>query len=94
MKPSGVNLAAPLARGARREVERRLEEARYHVGIDLGTTNSSVAIVDAVALLEGDTDAAVSVLPVRQECLEGTMNWLREGASVADIVGTSTVEEP
>jgi molecular chaperone DnaK (HSP70) len=60
------NLASALARSARREVERQLERARYYAGIDLGTTNSSVTIVDALALLEGDTEEAVRVLPVPQ----------------------------
>ena len=78
-------LASALTRGWRREIERRLEEARYHVGIDLGTTNSSVAIVDAQALLEGDTDAAVSVLPVRQECSDGTITSPLLASVVAEV---------
>jgi molecular chaperone DnaK (HSP70) len=81
-----VSLAAALARGSRRQIERRLEEARYHVGIDLGTTNSSVAVVDAQALLEGDTDAAVSVLPVRQECSDGTITSPLLASVVAEVL--------
>lgn len=78
-------LASALTRGWRRQIERRLEDARYHVGIDLGTTNSSVAIVDALALLEGDTDAAVSVLPVRQECSDGTITSPLLASVVAEV---------
>ncbi len=40
-----LSLASALARGSRRQIEKRLEEARYHIGIDLGRTNSSVAVV-------------------------------------------------
>ena len=78
-------LASALTRGWRREIERRLEEARYHVGIDLGTTNSSVAVVDAQALLEGDTDAAVSVLPVQQECSDGAITSPLLASVVAEV---------
>jgi molecular chaperone DnaK (HSP70) len=39
-------LASAQARRSRRQIERWIEEARYGIGIDLGTTNSSVAIVD------------------------------------------------
>jgi molecular chaperone DnaK (HSP70) len=35
-----------LTRDSRRDLVHRLEQARYHAGIDLGTTNSSVAVVD------------------------------------------------
>ena len=78
-------LASALTRGSRREIERRLEGARYHVGIDLGTTNSSVAIVDALALLEGDTDGAVQVLPVRQETEDGTVTSPFLASVVAEV---------
>ena len=85
-------LASCLARDSGRAFQQRMERARYHVGIDLGTTNSSVAIVDALALLEGDTDAAVSVLPVRQECLEGAIDEpaarvRRGGGGAGGVVG-------
>jgi molecular chaperone DnaK (HSP70) len=50
-----------------------MERARYYVGIDLGTTNSSVTLVDALALLRGDTDAAVRLLPVRQATARGAV---------------------
>ena len=56
------------------------------MGIDLGTTNSSVAIVDAIALLDGDTDAAVSVLPVRQECSDGTITSPLLASVVAEVL--------
>ena len=79
-------LASALIRGWRRQIGHRLDEARYHVGIDLGTTNSSVAIVDALALLDGDTDAAVSVLPVRQECSDGTITSPLLASVVAEVL--------
>ncbi len=79
-------LASALTRGWRRQIGHRLDEARYHVGIDLGTTNSSVAIVDALALLDGDTDAAVSVLPVRQECSDGTITSPLLASVVAEVL--------
>ena len=52
-------------------LDSRLEEARYFVGIDLGTTNSTLAVVDAQALLEGDKANAVRVLSIRQETENG-----------------------
>ena len=78
-------LASALTRGSRREIEHRLEGARYHVGIDLGTTNSSVAVVDGLALLEGDTDGAVQVLPVRQETEDGTVTSPFLASVVAEV---------
>jgi molecular chaperone DnaK len=75
-------LAQCLARASGREFERRLQTARYYAGIDLGTTHSSVTLVDAVALLRGDTDEAVRVLPVRQHTSRG----VRESPLLPSIV--------
>ena len=66
-------LASCLARDSGRAFQQRMERARYYVGIDLGTTNSSVTVVDALALLRGDTDAAVRLLPVRQATARGAI---------------------
>ena len=55
------------------------------MGIDLGTTNSSVAIVDGLAVLEGDLDGAVQVLPVRQETEEGTVTSPFLASVVAEV---------
>lgn len=62
-----------IASAQRAALERRLEESRYFVGIDLGTTNSTLAFVDAQALLEGDVASAVRVLSVRQEMESGAV---------------------
>jgi molecular chaperone DnaK (HSP70) len=67
------SLASCLARGSGRAFQKRMERARYYAGIDLGTTNSSVTLVDALALLRGDTEAAVRVLPIRQRTARGVV---------------------
>ncbi len=66
-------LASCLARDSGRAFQQRMERARYYVGIDLGTTNSSVTVVDALALLRGDTEQAVRLLPVRQATARGAI---------------------
>jgi len=53
-------LAQCLARADGRAFERRLQQARYYAGIDLGTTNSSVTLVDALALLRATGRATSS----------------------------------
>ena len=75
-------LAQCLARSESREFQQRLEQARYYAGIDLGTSNSSVALVDALALLRGDTEEAVRVLPVRQHSSQG----VRENPLLPSVV--------
>jgi len=51
-----------------------LERLRWFTGIDLGTTNSSAALVDARALLDGRTDDAVRLVPVRQATDAGAID--------------------
>jgi molecular chaperone DnaK (HSP70) len=68
-----TNILARIADTKRSALERRLEETRYFVGIDLGTTNSTLAFVDTQALLEGDLAGAVRVLTVRQEMESGAI---------------------
>ena len=60
-------LLAALATAQASALERRLEEARYFVGIDLGTTSSSLVVVDAQTLVDGNVGEAVRVLRIRQE---------------------------
>ena len=79
------SLASELARSERGAFQKRIEEARYYIGIDLGTTNSTVTLVDAVALLSGDTDAAVRVLPVRQETERGVVESPFLASVVAEV---------
>jgi molecular chaperone DnaK len=78
-------LAQCLARGSGRAFERRLRSARYYAGIDLGTTNSSVTLVDSLALLRGDTDAAVRVLPIRQHGARGVVESPYLPSVVAEV---------
>jgi molecular chaperone DnaK (HSP70) len=66
-----VALATALVRSAARELESRLEGSSHYVGIDLGTTNSAAAIVDVRALLAGDLEQGVRLVPVRQEGANG-----------------------
>jgi molecular chaperone DnaK (HSP70) len=62
-----------------------MEHARYYVGIDLGTTNSSVTIVDSLALLRGDTDEGVRVLPIRQRTGRGVIESPYLASVVAEV---------
>ncbi len=78
-------LAECLARASGREFERRLHTARYYAGIDLGTTNSSVTLVDALALLRGDADEAVRVLPLRQHTSRGVVESPYLPSVVAEV---------
>jgi molecular chaperone DnaK len=78
-------LASCLARSSGRAFERKLEQARYYVGIDLGTTNSSATIVDGLALLRGDTDAGVRVLPLRQRTSRGVVESPFLASVVAEV---------
>src|SRR5262245_25485255 len=78
-------LASCLARSSGREFARRLEQSRYFAGIDLGTTNSSVTLVDALALLNGDTDAGVRVLPIRQHTSRGVVESPYLASVVAEV---------
>jgi len=79
------SLASCLARDSGRAFAKKLESARYYAGIDLGTTNSSVTLVDALALLRGDTDAAVSVLPIRQHTARGVVESPFLASVVAEV---------
>jgi molecular chaperone DnaK len=78
-------LAQCLARSSGRALERRLQTARYYAGIDLGTTNSSVTLVDSLALLRGDTEAAVRVLPIRQHSSRGVVESPYLASVVAEV---------
>ena len=78
-------LASCLARASGRAFQQRMERARYYVGIDLGTTNSSVTVVDALALLRGDTTEAVRVLPVRQRTARGVIESPYLASVVAEV---------
>ena len=55
----------------RTRIETVLQECRYFVGIDLGTTSSTVAVVDAKAISDGDVEGAVGVLTIRQQTENG-----------------------
>ncbi len=48
-------------------------DARWFCGIDLGTTNSSVAILDAWALRSHGWSSAVSMVPIRQPVRNGVI---------------------
>jgi len=78
-------LASCLARASGRAFEKQMERARHYVGIDLGTTNSSVTIVDALALLRGDTGEAVRVLPIRQRTARGIVESPYLPSVVAEV---------
>ena len=78
-------LASCLARDSGRAFQQRMERARYYVGIDLGTTNSSVTLVDALALLRGDTEEAVRVLPIRQRTSRGVVESPQLASVVAEV---------
>lgn len=78
-------LASCLARASGRAFQQRMERARYYVGIDLGTTNSSVTVVDALALLRGDSAEAVRVLPVRQRTARGVVESPYLASVVAEV---------
>jgi molecular chaperone DnaK len=84
-RPKTPTLAECLARTSGREFERRLHTARYYAGIDLGTTNSSVTLVDALALLRGDADEAVRVLPLRQHTSRGVVESPYLPSVVAEV---------
>ncbi len=65
-------------------LERSLEEGSYFVGIDLGTTNSSLAVVDAQALVDGDLRSASRRLRRRRDrtrsfLLQLQSGWPRKG---------------
>ena len=47
---------------------------RYFVGIDLGTTNSTAAILDAEALYRNDHENLIRLVPVRQETEAGLID--------------------
>lgn len=79
------SLASCLARASGRAFEKRMAEERYYAGIDLGTTNSSVTLVDALALLRGDTEAAVRVLPIRQRTAKGVVESPYLASVVAEV---------
>lgn len=79
------SLVSRLARDSGRTLWKKLETARYYTGIDLGTTNSSVAVVDALALLRGDTDTAVRVLPIRQRTARGVVESPYLASVVAEV---------
>ena len=52
-----------------REIQRSgipINQARWYLGIDLGTTNSTAVLVDAEAVRRGDIAEAVRLVPVRQ----------------------------
>ncbi|MGQ9681899.1 MAG: Hsp70 family protein [Anaerolineae bacterium] len=44
-----------------------IRHTRWYLGIDLATTNSTAVVVDAEALLRGDREQAVQLVPVAQE---------------------------
>ena len=57
-----------------REIEREGKSfggAKWFLGIDLGTTNSTAALVDAEAVRRGDSLHAIHLVPVRQEVEQG-----------------------
>jgi len=62
-----------------------VEQTRYFVGVDLGTTNSTFAYVDAQALLEGDRVNAVGVVTVRQETEAGATYSPLVASAVAQV---------
>jgi molecular chaperone DnaK len=80
-----TELLAALARPHRNALERRLEETRYFIGIDLGTTNSTLACMDAQALLDGDRSNSVRVLTVRQETDDGATFSPLVASAVAQV---------
>lgn len=69
--PPRVPLITALTLRDRARIETVLQDARYYVGIDLGTTSSTAAVVDAQAIADGDVEAAVRVLPIRQQTENG-----------------------
>jgi len=64
---------------------RNVIDARWFCGIDLGTTNSLVAVVDSVALRARDYSSAVRVLPVKQPTRNGVTESVLFPSVVAEV---------
>lgn len=64
---------------------RNVIDARWFCGIDLGTTNSLVAVVDSVALRSRDYSSAVRVLAVKQPTRNGVTESVLFPSVVAEV---------
>lgn len=60
-------------------------DSRWYCGIDLGTTNSSVAILDSSALRSHGWSSAVSMVPIRQSIRNGVTESVLFPSVVAEL---------
>jgi molecular chaperone DnaK (HSP70) len=61
---------------------------RHFVGIDLGTTNSTAAVLDAEALYRGEHARLIRLVPIRQETDDGLIESPILPSVIAQVAGT------
>jgi molecular chaperone DnaK len=78
-------LLSVIARRVLATSNQNLDRLRWFTGIDLGTTNSTAALVDAQAVLDGRTNDAVRLVPVRQSTENGIVDDTTLPSVVAEV---------